>query len=218
MDFDFGKAFDYENGFYLTSEPSRLAKLVCHLDIFRATMEVPGALVECGVFKGASLMRFLKMREILQNPVARKIIGFDVFGEFPAAANVGDALIRERFIAEAGSKGPSEDELQAYIDGCGVGDNIELVAGDVCDTVPAYVEANPQLRLSLLHIDVDLYEPTLACLKHLAPRVSRGGIILLDDYAAFPGANAAIEEYFADARGKLRKFNYAPVLAYVVIE
>lgn len=218
MDFDFGKAFDYENGFYLTGDPSRLAKLICHLDVYRATMEVPGALVECGVFKGASLMRFLKMREVLQNPTARKIVGFDVFGEFPAATTDGDRLIRNRFIAEAGSEGPSKDELQTYVDGCGVGENAELIAGDVCETVPAYLEANPQLRLSLLHVDVDLYEPTLACLTHLAPRVSRGGIILLDDYSAFPGANQAIEEYFAGAPGRLRKFPYAPVLAFTVVE
>jgi hypothetical protein len=89
---------------------------------------------------------------------------------------------------------------------------VELVKGDASVTIPEYVERNPGLRVALLHLDLDLYDPTMAALEHLYPRVVPGGIVLLDEYGmdGFPGESAAFDAYFGSNRPKLTKFPYSP--------
>src|ERR1017187_6372620 len=64
---------------------------------------------------------------------------------------------------------------------------------------PQFVKDNPGLRIALLNLDVDLYEPTKAALESLYPLVVSGGIVLFDDYGweQWPGASRAVDEYFA---------------------
>ena len=56
-----------------------------------------GEIVECGVFKGVSLSRLIKFRALLENPLSRKIIAFDIFGEFPEARYKADVKKRRQF-------------------------------------------------------------------------------------------------------------------------
>ena len=77
-------------------------------------------------------------------------------------------------------------------------------------TVPRYIEENPGLRISLLHLDLDLYEPTKVALEYLYPKVVPGGAVILDEYGmeGFPGESAAFDEYFGDNRPVLKKFPF----------
>jgi hypothetical protein len=214
-DVEIRKAFEYENGFYLTADVSRFAKFAAHLDLFRRTASAPGTIVECGVFKGASLMRWIKFRALLENTWSRKIVAFDVFGEFPEASYEPDRAVRQRFVESAGQTSIGQERLAALLAEHGLRDNVDLVAGDILTTVPEYLAANPALKISLLHVDVDLYQPTYTCLEHLYPRLVRGGIAILDDYGAFPGANKAIDEFFADRGAVISRLSYSANLAYV---
>lgn len=212
---DLKRQFEYENGFYLTAPVARFSKFVSHLDFFRQTLDIAGDVVECGVFKGASLSRFIKFRSLLSNCWSKRIIAFDIFGEFPEATFEADKALREKFVGAAGTRSISLEEMTALLDELGLNQNIELVKGDILETVPAYVAAHPELRISLIHVDVDLLEPTAACLQHLYPHVSRGGIVILDDYGAFPGANKAIDEFFADQRLQVKKLPFSNAISYV---
>ncbi len=214
MEFNLDNKFNYENGFYLTSTVARISKFVAHLDFFRETSGLRGEIVECGVFKGASLSRLVKFRSLLENPTSRKIVAFDVFGEFPKAG-FEDEKVRDSFVSQAGSEGYDEKDLMDLFSKLGLQENLELVKGDVCQTVPEYIRNHPELRLSLLNIDVDLYEPTKTCLKTFFPKVVPGGIIILDDYGAFPGATRAVEEYFSDNPLKIESFPYVSSIAYI---
>ena len=78
--------FEYENGFYLTASVDRFSKFVTHLDLFRRISGLAGEIVECGVFKGASLCRWIKFRALLENPSSRRIIAFDTFDDTTVAA------------------------------------------------------------------------------------------------------------------------------------
>ena len=66
-----------------------------------------------------------------------------------------------------------------------------------------------EIRIALLHIDVDLYKPTKTCLEYFYPHIVKGGIIILDDYGAFPGANKAVEEFFADKNYRVEQLNFS---------
>ena len=59
--------WDVENMFYQRSDPSRINKIICHYEIFKKTLKIPGSIIECGVFKGSSLIRFLNFRNLIKS-------------------------------------------------------------------------------------------------------------------------------------------------------
>ncbi len=208
----FELAFEHENAFYLASDVSRIAKLLAHYELFRRTVELPGAMVECGVFKGASLVRWATFRQLFGGAASKAIVGFDAFGAFPKTGWGPDQAVRARFIEEAGADSIGLEQLNEVLVRKGIGDNVELVKGDICQTLPAYVEARPELAVSLLNLDTDVYEPAVTILECLWPRLVPGGVLMLDDFGVFPGETTAIKEYFADLPVKLQKlpFNNTP--------
>ena len=214
-DIDLERRFECENGFYLTVSVGRLSKFATHLDLFRKILDLPGEIVECGVFKGVSLSRLIRFRVLFGGPFSRRIIAFDTFGPFPEAGYEGDDLIRDRFIAEAGDTSITTDRLTELLAANGLNENLQLIEGDLLETAPAYLAENPHLKIALLNVDVDLHEPTKAVLEHFYPRVVRGGIVTLDDYGAFPGANAAIDAYFEPIGVKVQKLPYTSAISYV---
>ena len=212
---DFEDHFSIENDFYITAPVSRFSKFITHLDLFRKSSKLRGEIVECGVFKGNSLMRWIKFRALLENSLSRKIYGFDTFGEFPEATISEDVSQRDKFIKEAGHSSVTKKEFYGYLQKLNLSENVFLVEGDILKTVPEFLKNNKQLRISLLHIDVDLYEPTKICLENFFPNVVSGGVIILDDYGAFPGANKAIEEFFEDKKYKIEQLRFSNSISFV---
>lgn len=216
LGFDTEKCWDYENGFYLTSHVTRLAKMLAHYELYKMIVDLPGHVVECGVYKGALLLRFATFREILESPHSRKIIGFDAFGEFPREGeNADNQAFIERFSAQGGDGIPRDSlmEVLAYKRF----ENVELIQGDICATVPQYVTEHPALKIALLHIDVDVYRPTKVILEHLFERVVPGGVIVLDDYGTVAGETQAVDEFCSKATEKvsIQKLPISHVPAYI---
>ena len=83
MKYDRAKMYDYENGYILTSGVQRLGKVLAHYELYKKIVDLPGDVIELGVFKGNSFMQFCTFRELLENERSRKIVGFDMFGAFP---------------------------------------------------------------------------------------------------------------------------------------
>lgn len=186
--------YEVENQFYLRSHPSRMAKLLAHYELYRQIVDLPGAIVELGVYKGASLMRFASFRQLLENAYSRMVVGFDAFGSFPSdgVAEATDQAFIKRFEA-AGGDGISRAGLQDLLDAKGFA-NTTLVEGNVFDTIPQFLEAHPALKIALLHLDMDVYEPTAFALDRLLPHMARGGLVVFDDYALLKGATRAADE------------------------
>jgi hypothetical protein len=210
------RSFEYENAFYLTAPVARISKFVTHLELFKRISGLYGEIIECGVFKGNSLNRWIKFRALLENVSSRKIAAFDSFGQFPPSRFEIDQKKRSEFIQETGG-GASirRDELLSVLKELHLEANVELIEGDICETVPQYVTDNPHLKIALLNIDVDLYEPTKIILETCYSHVVHGGIVILDDYGAMTGANKAIDEFFSDGRIKIEKLPYANAISFV---
>lgn len=201
--YDETKAFDYENGFYLTSQVTRMSNILSHYELYKRIVELPGDIVELGVYKGGSFFQFAAFREILENEKARKLIGFDMFGEFPEAHNDGDEMFRQKWIKETKGDFLSREEIQQSLSYRNIG-NTELIQGDVAETLPAYLKKHPYMKIALLHIDVDIYEPSIAGLTYLYDRVVRGGIIILDDYGV-AGETKAVDEFVSGRDIEIRR-------------
>jgi hypothetical protein len=215
---NFSQAWDHENAFYLTAPTARFAKLLAHYTLFQRTLGLAGAIVECGVFKGASLARFAAFRELFGGADSKKIIAFDTFGRFPETEHDADRQLRANFVAAAGEESISPEQLLHVLQHKNCDRNVELVAGDIRETVPAYVERHPELRISLLNLDTDVYEPAVTILEHLYPRLVSGGVLMLDDYGVFPGETQAVDEYFAKLpqRPRIEKLPFAATPSFVV--
>jgi hypothetical protein len=216
MGFDPDKCWDYENGFYLTSHVTRLSKMLAHYELYKSIVGLPGHIVECGVYKGASFLRFATFREILESSHSRKIIGFDAFGRFPEdGANRNDRDFIRSFSAEGGD-GISQDCFIDVLSHKGF-ENFELIEGDICSAVPRYVADHPELKIALLHVDVDVYQPSRVILEQLFDRVVRHGLVVFDDYGTVAGETLAVDEFLQRTQKELviEKLPISHIPAYI---
>ena len=200
------KVWDAENLFYLNSKTSRLAKFIYHYEIYKKIVDIPGDILEFGVFKGASFSRFLSFRKILENQDSRKIIGFDDFGTFTVKGTRDDKNFAKKFNSTLG-KGSDHKSLEKLLKKNNH-DNFELVKGDVVKTLPTYLKKNKGSKIALLHLDLDIFRPTKFVIGKLFSKMQKNGIILIDDYGEIHGATKAIDDFFSKKKFKIEKLNY----------
>lgn len=204
-----------------------LTKFLCRYELFMKQLEVNGSIVEVGVHRGQSLMAWAQLSSILE-PVnyLRKIIGFDTFEGF-AGLHEKDAMGNSEYLKSGGfdTGEDAESDLREAIELFDLNrlmnhiPKVELVRGDVSKTLPAYLEENPQLVVSLLHLDADLYEPTRDTLALLLPRMPKGAILVFDELnmKLFPGETLAAMEAVGLPNLRLRRFAFATSMSYAVI-
>lgn len=209
------QSWDYENGFYWHSHKTRLNKALAHYELYKSITGLPGHVFEFGVYKAASLIRFATFRDALENDFARRIVGFDAFGAFPVdqLESKADLEFIEGFEAKGG-EGLSLDEAKAVLANKGF-DNIELVEGNVFDTLPDYLARRPETRIALLHLDLDVMEPTQFVVEQLYKRVVPGGLIVFDDYNAVEGATRVLDALAAKHGLSIEKLPFYNVPAFV---
>ena len=185
--------------FTLTSLERMLAVIDAARYIARA--RIPGAVVECGVWRGGSMMAAaLALREV--EPEHRDLYLFDTFSGMtePEAVDVDyrGGSARTRFDAlKAESRGwcdASVEDVRQNLLSVGYEPNrLKLIEGRVEDTIPA---SAPD-AIALLRLDTDWYQSTRHELEHLYPRLVPGGVLIIDDYGHWAGARRAVDEYFA---------------------
>ena len=209
------QAWNYENAFYWFSPPSRLDKMLAHYEIYKRIIALPGHVVELGVYKAASLIRFASFRRLLETDTSRKIIAFDAFGKFPHSQeeSPSDSEFISRFEMEGGD-GLSAEEVQSVLAAKGFR-NIDLVGGDILAELPSWLKANPQARISLLHIDTDVYEPARLALEILWERMVPGGLVVLDDYNAVEGETRAVDEFLKREKLSLEKLPFYTIPSFI---
>lgn len=161
----------------------------CITDV--VTHEVPGDLIEAGVWRGGAA---IFMRAVLRayGDRSRTVWVADSFEGLPKP----DA---ERYPNDAGDQHWTFQELRVSLEEVKANfarydlldDRVRFLVGWFRDTLlPAPIE-----RLAILRVDGDLYESTLDALRHLYPKLSVGGYAIVDDYGAVPGCRAAVEEF-----------------------
>lgn len=160
------------------------------LESARLVREIDGHFAECGVRYGKSSL-FL-----MTGSGKDSTKQLHVFDSFEGLSNPGSGDIKESGESEwvKGDLAVPEDIVRRNL--ADFGDRIVLHKGWIPDRFGDVEDE----RFSLVHVDVDLYEPTLAAIDFFYPRVNSGGVMICDDYgsAHCPGAKKAIDEFFAD--------------------
>lgn len=209
------KVYDYENSFYWFSHPARINKLIAHFELYKTIINLPGHVFELGVYKATSLIRLATFRSLLENDFSRKIVGFDAFGKFPQEnlTLAEDKNFIEKF-ENAGGDGLSVSEVKSILAKKNF-ENVELVEGNVFDTIPNYLKNNPETRICFLHLDMDVKEPTAYALQELYERVVPNGLIVIDDYNSVAGASDAVDEFVAKNKLSIEKLPHYYVPSFI---
>jgi O-methyltransferase len=189
------------------TSPERVISLIRAVEHI-TRQAIPGDLVECGVWRGGSMMAAAKTLLRLGD-VSRTLHLFDTFEGMPPPTDVDRAaadgtLAADLLEAEANDRETSVnwavaglDLVRANVGSVGYpADRVNYVVGKVEDTIP---RAAPE-RIALLRLDTDWYESTRHELIHLYPRLVPGGLLIVDDYGHWGGARRAVDEYLEEAK------------------
>jgi len=203
-----------------------LSRFLHRAEMFNRVLNIQGSIVECGVLGGFGLMTWAQLSAIYE-PLnwQRKIIGFDTFSGFPQ--------ISEKDLAtEISCKRPGGLALDSYAEilesialydsnrFLGQINKVELVKGDILETVPKYLKNNPATLISLMYLDVDIYEPTKIALEYFVPRMPKGAIIAFDELNddSWPGETLALIETLGIRDIRLERFTYDTKVCFAVLE
>lgn len=204
-----------ENNFYWTCHQSRIEKFIAQYKIFEKSSKIKGDIVEFGVFKGISLIRFLSFRNMFKQNSKKKVFGFDTFKKFPLGKlNNIDLKFVKSFTKYAGN--PIRKSSLVKILKKKNFSNFELIEGNIFDKLDMFLKRIK--KISLLHIDVDTFPATSYILKKTYSKVSRGGCIIFDDFNSVEGATQAINIFKKKKKLKLKKVSFSNKVIYFLIK
>jgi predicted O-methyltransferase YrrM len=209
------------NQFHYLCDTHRYQKLLARADLVRMVVDVPGDIVDCGTFKGISTLQFAQFLRIYKPHSGARVVSFDTFeARFPwvrpdEAASAADHMER---LYEA----TAYEQLTEAIGRLGLGSQVEIVKGDIVETLPAYIADKPGFRIGLLHCDLDVFAATKKVLEAAWPRLCVGGIVVFDQYAVRNWGESDAADLFLSTLShapRLRSLPGAPTpTAYLVKE
>lgn len=178
---------------------------------------INGDLVECGVAMGSQIAAF-QLALVEANALHRSIWAFDSFEGIPLAgefdteqAGIGEithdkyAPIEERLVSSGVTAHSLESVKYNFTDRWNLPiTNINFVKGWFQHTIEPTADSIESI--AVLRLDGDLHESTLICLQHLYPKVLKGGVVIIDDYA-LTGCRVAVEQYFKSIKKALPKMD-----------
>jgi len=193
---------------YTLTSNERLYTLI-HAVRYLVRNNVPGDIVECGVWKGGSMMAAIKVLQGL-NDADRAMYLYDTFEGMVAptdvdtkidGTNAPEAFEKYKINKDSSTWCRSDiEEVRAALYSTAYDPSkIHFVKGKVEETLP---QTMPE-KIALLRLDTDWYESTKHELVHLFPRLVPGGVLILDDYGSWLGAQKAINEYFLENNIKI---------------
>jgi O-methyltransferase len=191
--------------FTMTS-PERILGLLAAVRYVVAN-QISGDIVECGVWKGGSMMAAAKALMAL-NSTDRDLYLFDTFAGMTQPSNKDKSSLERKSTQESWASMQagdgtckwcfsSLDETRQNISTVGYPEQkIHFVKGPVEQTIP---QQAPK-KIALLRLDTDFYESSKHEMEHLFPRLVSGGVLLLDDYGHWEGQRLAVDEYLSQRK------------------
>jgi len=211
-------------GLYMRS--SVVAKFLYVNELYEKIVNIPGVVMEFGVWWGQNLALFESLRAAYEPyNYTRKIIGFDTYEGYPSVSEkdgkcdlvaLNQYAVSENYL----------DHLAALLD-YHQQENVmshvkkyELVKGDATVSIQDYLKEHPETIISLAYFDMQLYEPTKVCLEAIKPYLTKGSVIAMDELNnfEFPGETIAFREAFGSMNYRLYRSRFLPDRSYAIIE
>lgn len=208
---------------YTMTSPERIFSL-CEAVKYVQSNDIEGAIVECGVWKGGSMMAVADTL-LKGGDRSRSLYLFDTFeGMSPptdrdvdVAGVTAESLLHRADKSEAASVWchATLDTVKAALGSTNYPEEkIHFIKGMVEQTIPEFI---PE-KIALLRLDTDWYESTKHEMEYLFPRLVKGGVLIIDDYGHWQGARKAVDEYFEKNEVKilLNRIDYTGRIAVKV--
>ena len=203
-----------------------LRRFLGRCEIFQRVLRVHGSILECGVLMGGGLMTWAVLSEIFE-PVnhLRNIVGFDTFEGFTSVA-AEDRTMTALHGRVGGLAVDTYDDLQQAITLYDENrllkhiPKVKLVRGDIRTTAPQFLEQNPHTVVSLLWLDFDTFEPTVAALEQFVPRMPKGAVIAFDElnHEVWPGETVAVLKTLGLQNLRIERFPWGSTVSFAVLE
>jgi hypothetical protein len=203
-----------------------LSKILFLNEIYSQIQNVHGVIFEFGVRWGQNLTTLNNLRGIYE-PFnhSRKIIGFDTFAGFEGVSKK-DGAYKYNF---KGAFNVS-DNYQEYLDKVlkchenesplnHIKKNI-TVKGDAVKTLREYLDDHKETIIAFAYFDLDIYKPTLECLKLIKPYLTKGSIIGFDELCdhGFPGETEALREVFGTTNFEIKRNKFSGIQSYLIFK
>lgn len=210
------------NSFIISDDKKVFNKLVARTLLYNEVKNIPGDIVECGVFKGTGIYTFLKLKNLFNPNSSKKIVGFDFFNTEELIESIENSfdkgsmntLFEKRdFLHKDEFRKDFENKL--FSNGFDKNEFL-LVAGDVSTTTKDFVDSNPGFKISLLYMDLDLEKPTYDSLVNLWDRVSKGGLVVFDEYGYHKWSESkGVDRFLQEMNLEIKSLNYLCPTAYI---
>lgn len=159
--------------------------------LMRLVKNIPGDTAECGVYRGAGSYIICKINQENKS-FQKKHYLFDSF------EGLSEPLKSD---GEYWTQGDLSCPLEILKNNLSEFSRVSIHQG----WIPERFSDVEHLTFCFVHIDVDLYLPTFDSLNFFYPRMSKGGVIICDDYGCTtcPGATKAIDQFLQDKKEKM---------------
>jgi hypothetical protein len=168
-------------------------------ELVKMVVNVPGHIMEFGVFNGSNLLFMAKLLTVLAPGDLRLLYGFDSWKGLTEFAGADGNAAQYR-----GAYNGRRDVLEQMITLHRLQDRVRLIDGLIETTLPSFLEENKHHPYSLIYLDTDLYKPTKLVLELCWDRVPPGGMIAFDEgyHDRYPGEGAAVQEFLPKVAGQ----------------
>jgi hypothetical protein len=215
--------FDNFNSFILSNDERVFNKLIARTLIYNQVKDIPGDIVECGVFKGTGLYTFLKLKNIFNPNSSKKVIGFDFFNTDFLISSIEKKTDKEAMEVLFEGRNFKHDESsvdimynQLILHGFKKSE-FGLIPGDISVTSKQFSENNPGFKISLLYMDLDLEQPTYDTLNNLWDNITKGGIIVFDEYGYHKWSESrGVDKFIEEKNLQIKSLDYSCPTAYII--
>jgi hypothetical protein len=214
--------YDAFNSFILSSDRKVFNKLIARTLLYNEVKDLPGDIVECGVFKGTGIYTFLKLKQLYNPNSVKKVIGFDFFNTDDLLSSIDNQMDKETMSVLFNGRDFKHEKnydmfLHEQILTHGFLDtDFQLIQGDVSLTTKNFSQNNPGFKISLLYMDLDLEEPTYNTLVNLWDNVVKGGIIVFDEYGYHKWSESkGVDKFIEEKKLEIKTLNYYAPTAYI---
>jgi hypothetical protein len=187
-----------------------IARYLALYEAYKMALPFTGHIAEAGIWKGTCAIFFAKLARLFEPDSNTLVHGFDWF---QGAQPEGE----EAKLVEQGMYSASFDWVTRLVSVQGLDDVIRLHDLDLAMDLPAFFAQHPHMQFKLVFLDCGLYKVVRSCLQHFWPRLTPGGVLVLDNlnHETSPGETAAVREMLPGKQLRSFGFAYQPT-AYVI--
>lgn len=199
-----------------------LTRVLYFYELYKKIINVPGVIMEFGVFYGRDLSVLQGLRGMLEPyHYLRKIIGFDTFegltelvekdGKMGAKGDFKLPEDYETYLSVVLQYHENKSPLSHI-------KRTKIIKGDVSETLPKYLKDHPETIIAFAYLDVDIYEPTKKILELIKPYLIKGSVVAFDElnFDTFPGETRAFDEVFGLNNYRLYRIPFESLGCYLI--